>query len=57
MPEEDKLNDIMKYTLENEGDKEASKKDLDECPYCNLIFKKGIYKNCPRCGMCLGNCD
>lgn len=65
MSEKDKgqeaLNELLDYTLENEGDRESSVKDevpddFDTCPECGFLFKKSWnLKRCPRCGMCL-NC-
>jgi len=32
--------------------------EYEECPYCKKKYRKSnIPKNCPDCGMCLGNCD
>jgi hypothetical protein len=33
-------------------------KKHEECPYCNFRYVKSEnLKRCPKCGMCLGNCD
>jgi len=53
------LDELMKYTLEKEGDKESSNKEkmpdeFDTCPQCGFLFKTSWnLRNCPRCGMCL----
>jgi RNA polymerase-binding transcription factor DksA len=53
-----RLNELLKYTLENETDKESSKPlkegEYDTCPHCGLlILLEWKLKKCPKCGMCL----